>query len=658
MTSMAGMIKRSVIDEVRERTRIEDVVGDYVTLRTAGVGSMKGLCPFHDEKTPSFHVRPHVGRWHCFGCGEGGDAFSFIEGVEHVSFVEAVELLARKVGVAIEYEDEGKGQRSGPADVTRSRLIDAHRVAEEFYVQQLAMNEGATAQKMLHDRGFSDDAIAHFRVGYSPDSWDALLKELRRRGFTEKEILASGLVTQGNRGVYDRFRNRVMWPIRSITGDPIGFGARKLSEDDGGPKYLNTPETMIYKKSQVLYGLDLAKKAISTEKQIVIVEGYTDVMAAHLAGVTNAVATCGTAFGSDHVKIVRRLMGDSATPAAGVMMSNGRAFGGEVIFTFDGDSAGQKAALKAFGEDQSFAAQTFVAISPNGMDPCELRMSGGDEAVRHLVATRRPLFEFVIRSMLDGLPLRTIEGRTAGMRNAAPIVAAIRDRVMRSEYSRLLAGWLGMDESMVRHAVAQASRHGVRIPTAQEEIRPNNVTLRPRETLKDPVERVERQALEVMIQLPGLALAAGGGQLPPGTFTYGLHRAVHEAIRAAGGLAAYGQRVELLQAAGETPATAAQRSSQWFLSAIEEGADDVIKPAIGQLAVEPMPEGGSDEAQWLYVRGTMMSLIRQVLTRQIADIKSEMARLDSDAPQQNELFARLIDLETQRRAFDESENRK
>lgn len=322
------MIKRSVIDDVREKTRIEDVVGEYVTLKTAGVGSMKGLCPFHDEKTPSFHVRPHVNRWHCFGCGEGGDAISFIERIEHVTFVEAIELLARKAGVVIEYEENGnKREESGPRDVTRTRLIDAHRVAEEFYVQQLATDAGEPARKMLAERGFSPDVIAEFRVGYSPDSWDGLLTELRRRGFSDKEISASGLASQKTRGLYDRFRGRVMWPIRSITGDPIGFGARKLFESDQGPKYLNTPETMIYKKSGVLYGLDLAKKAISSERAIVVVEGYTDVMAAHIAGVKNAVATCGTAFGSEHVKIVRRLMGDSANPAAGVMMSNGRAFG-------------------------------------------------------------------------------------------------------------------------------------------------------------------------------------------------------------------------------------------------------------------------------------------------------------------------------------------
>lgn len=195
------MIKRSVIDDVREKTRIEDVVGEYVTLKTAGVGSMKGLCPFHDEKTPSFHVRPHVNRWHCFGCGEGGDAISFIERIEHVTFVEAIELLARKAGVVIEYEENGnKREESGPRDVTRTRLIDAHRVAEEFYVQQLATDAGEPARKMLAERGFSPDVIAEFRVGYSPDSWDGLLTELRRRGFSDKEISASGLASQKHAG--------------------------------------------------------------------------------------------------------------------------------------------------------------------------------------------------------------------------------------------------------------------------------------------------------------------------------------------------------------------------------------------------------------------------------------------------------------------------
>lgn len=650
------MIKRSVIDDVREKTRIEDVVGEYVTLKTAGVGSMKGLCPFHDEKTPSFHVRPHVNRWHCFGCGEGGDAISFIERIEHVTFVEAIELLARKAGVVIEYEENGnKREESGPRDVTRTRLIDAHRVAEEFYVQQLATDAGEPARKMLAERGFSPDVIAEFRVGYSPDSWDGLLTELRRRGFSDKEISASGLASQKTRGLYDRFRGRVMWPIRSITGDPIGFGARKLFESDQGPKYLNTPETMIYKKSGVLYGLDLAKKAISSERAIVVVEGYTDVMAAHIAGVKNAVATCGTAFGSEHVKIVRRLMGDSANPAAGVMMSNGRAFGGEVIFTFDGDAAGQKAALRAFQEDQSFAAQTFVAVSEGGMDPCELRMAGGDAAVRDLIARRRPLFEFAIRSLLDQLPLRTVEGRAAGLRAAAPIVAQIRDRVLQSEYSRQLAGWLGMDEALVRDSVRQAGRSARYAgPVEPDEVPRPQPILEPRNLVRDPVARVERQALEVMLQLPGMAAAALADQIPSRTFRTPIHQSVFDAISAAGGVSAYVVKFDQLSAAGMPQTDASNRASTWFVEQVENQADDLVKNAVRQFAVEPLPENDEKEP-WPYVRGIILSLIRQGIVHQIADLRREMRMLDADSPRQNELFEMLMKLEATRRAYDEAD---
>ncbi|QRV02797.1 DNA primase [Arcanobacterium phocisimile] len=651
---MGGMIKRSVIDDVRDKTRIEDIVGEYVTLKTAGVGSMKGLCPFHDEKTPSFHVRPHVNRWHCFGCGEGGDAISFIERIEHVSFVEAIELLARKAGVTIEYEESAYGEREerGPRDVTRSRLIDAHRVAEEFYIQQLATEAGKPARDMLEARGFSPQAIADFRVGYSPDSWDGVLTELRRRGFNDKEILASGLATQKTRGLYDRFRGRVMWPIRSITGDPIGFGARKLFDSDQGPKYLNTPETMIYKKSGVLYGLDVAKKSIAEQRAIVVVEGYTDVMAAHLAGVTNAVATCGTAFGSEHVKIVRRLMGDSANPAAGVMMSNGRAFGGEVIFTFDGDAAGQKAALRAFQEDQSFAAQTFVAVSADGMDPCDLRMAGGDAAVRQLIDDRRPLFEFAIRSMLNQLPLNTVEGRAAGLSAAAPVVAHIRDRVLQSEYSRQLAGWLGMDEALVRDSVRRAGRNSrlpVQIQQVEEEY--SRPVLQPRDALRDPIALVERQALEVMLQLPGLALGAHADRIPSRTFRIPIHQSIFDALMAAGGVGAYDAKFRELTAGGMDKNTASIRASSWFVEEVELHADDVVRGAIRQLTVEPLPERDGEES-WRYVRGIIVSLIRQGITQQIADVRREMNTLSADSPQQEYLFEMLMKLETARRAYD------
>ncbi|MDP9800223.1 DNA primase [Arcanobacterium wilhelmae] len=648
---MAGLIKAQSLEEVRSRVHIEELIGEYVALKPAGVGSMKGLCPFHDEKTPSFNVRPQMGFFHCFGCGESGDAIAFVEKIEHVSFVEAVEFLARKVGVELEY-DESRGEKRGPSEVTRARLIDAHRVAEEFYVSQLSTPEAAPARDMLAGRNFDAEAIAHFRVGYSPNSWDALLTQLRKRGFTEKEIAASGLATQGTRGMYDRFRGRVMWPIRSVTGDPIGFGARKLSDDDGGPKYLNTPETMIYKKSQVLYGLDLAKKSISKERQIVVVEGYTDVMAAHLAGVPNAVATCGTAFGNEHVKIVRRLMGDSANPAAGVILSSGRAYGGEVIFTFDGDSAGQKAAMRAFREDQNFAAQTFVAVSPGGLDPCDLRLKYGDEAVRQLVKEREPLFAFVIRSVLREFPLGTAEGRAAGLRAAAPILNSIRDRVLRGEYVRQLAGWLGMEEHVVRGAVHDAARHHTQIPQlpAEAEERPNAPVLADRRTIRDPIERVEREALEVIVQLPVMAVAANAGQLPAASFQVPVHRAIFDAIRAAGGPIEAKKYADSLVEAGASASDAENRAAGWFVEKVAEESDDIVRRAIVQLAVEPLAQADVSNP-WPYVRGIMMSLIRAGITRQIADVRSQMQRTEPNSPEQEALFNRLMELEAQRRIF-------
>lgn len=648
---MAGLIKREDIDEVRARTRIEDVVSQYVQLKPAGVNSQKGLCPFHDEKTPSFNVRPLAGRWHCFGCGEGGDAISFIEKIEHISFVEAVELLARKAGMELHYE-ESHGPKRAPGDPTRQRLIDAHRVAMDFYTEQLATPEAEAGRRMLAERGFDDTAIKHFGVGYSPDTWDSLLRVLRAHGFNDKEIAASGLATQGNRGLYDRFRGRLMWPIMSITGEPIGFGARKLTKDDNGPKYLNTPETMIYKKSQVLYGLNLAKKAISQARRIVVVEGYTDVMAAHLAGVECAVATCGTAFGAEHVKIVRRLMGDSADPAAGVILSSGKAFGGEVIFTFDGDSAGQKAALRAFQEDQSFAAQTFVCVAPGGMDPCELRMAYGDEAVRQLVESKRPLFEFAIQSVLTELPLTTAEGRTAGLRAAAPIVSSIRDRVLRGEYIRQLAGWLGMDEEPVRQAVRGASR-GVRsVPGGEPDAPAATPALVPRRDLRDPIERTEREALEVYVQLPGLAARAQMDELPGQTFVVPVHRRVHEAIRAAGGAGAFVRRYDALTSMGVPGETAQRDALSWYVDAVARSGDDVVRQAVAQLAVEPLPESREDHIE-RYVWGIAVALIRQGIVRQIADLRSELQRTAPDDPRYSTLFARLIELEEQRRACDE-----
>ncbi|MCE4024696.1 DNA primase [Microbacterium sp. Au-Mic1] len=434
-------ILQADVDEVKSRTNIADIVGERVSLKSAGVGSMKGLCPFHDEKSPSFHVRPQVGYYHCFGCGASGDVYSFLREMDHVSFTEAVERLAGRVGYTLHYED------GGPAPETsgRSRLYAANTAAAEFFRGQLLSPEAESARAFLGQRGFDAGAAAHFGVGYAPRGWDGMLKALSAQGFTRDELTAAGLVSAGQRGVYDRFRGRVVWPIRDVTGQTIGFGARKLYDDDQGPKYLNTPETPIYKKAQVLYGLDLAKRDISRgdPKRVVVVEGYTDVMACHLAGVTTAIATCGTAFGAEHIKLLRRVMGDDSAA-------------GEVVFTFDGDEAGQKAALRAFTEDDRFNAQTFVAVAPDGLDPCDLRLQRGDQAVRGLMSAKVPMFEFVIDRKIGSFDLGTAEGRVGALRAAAPIVAEIRDALLRPEYERILARRLGMDPTDVH---AEVRRH-------------------------------------------------------------------------------------------------------------------------------------------------------------------------------------------------------
>ncbi len=669
---MPGLIRRDDIAAVREATRIEDVVGEHVALKPAGVGSLKGLCPFHDERTPSFHVRPQVGLWHCFGCGEGGDVISFVQKIDHLGFSEAVEMLAQRANVTLHYEEGGRQVRQEEPG-RRQRLLDAHRVAEEYYREQLLSPEAHAGRAFLSGRGFTQAMSDRFAVGYSPQGWDHLTRHLRGRGFTDAEIQAAGLGSQGNRGTYDRFRGRLMWPIRDITGATIGFGARRLDDDPESPKYLNTPETAIYKKSQVLYGLDLAKRDITRRRRIVIVEGYTDVMAAHVAGETCAVATCGTAFGSEHVRIVRRLLGDAADPAAGVVLSSGRAHGSEIIFTFDGDEAGQKAAIRAFHEDQNFASQTFVAVEKSGMDPCDLRLARGDQAVLTLVNSRTPLFEFVIRSILRQTDLGTVEGRVGALRGAAPVVAGIKDRALRHEYTRELAGWLGMEVSEVARAVRSAEsaarrapideggralpdrsggagggRSGVAGPPPMAGAgRPGPA---PRRGPEDPVARVEREALEALLQRPMDLIGSGFEELEGASFSVPSYRAVHDAIRAVGGLdgfVAMLQEAEARMGVGEDAQRAATRA---FDEAVREMAGDIVGGVVTQLAVAPLPQDRPDGLRG-YARGVMAALVRMDLTRRTADARAALQRLDPDDPDYAQAFQELMKLEQRRQTY-------
>jgi DNA primase len=617
-----GTINREDIAAVRERAPIEEIIGQHVALRSAGVGSLKGLCPFHDERSPSFTVRPSVGRWHCFGCGEGGDVIEFVMRMDGLSFAEAVEYLAERAGVTLRYESGGA--RSGPTAGQRKRLIEAHRVAQSFYADQLASDEARTGRDFLRERGFDRAAAQTFGVGYAPKGWSSLTDHLRKAGFTEDELKASGLVSEGQRGVYDRFRGRLVWPIREVTGDVIGFGARRLYDDDQGPKYLNTPETQLYKKAQVLYGLDLAKGAIRTERAVVVVEGYTDVMACHLAGVTNAVATCGTAFGEDHVKMVRRLMGDTTQLKVG-------ATGARVIFTFDGDEAGQNAALKSFNLDQHFLAQTFVAVDPNGEDPCEIRQRHGDAAVAALMERPVPLFEFVIKASLASHNLDTPEGRVAALRAAAPVVAGIRDSALRPEYARKLAGWLGMEPDQVLAAVGSGAKRQPDAGAAavREASGPSG-----RPSPKDPVARAQALSLGVLLQAGAQVVAdpsamALYGAISPEAFTVPQYRGVFEAMRAAGGPASDG--------------------GDWVGEVSAEAGED-LAGVVSQLAVTPLP---TDRADADYVRSVLSRMLDLDLTRQIGELRGAMQRAGEGSAEAQDAFATLIGLETRRRALRE-----
>lgn len=640
---MAGRIRDADVALVRERNPVAEVVGATVSLRAAGGGRLKGLCPFHEEKSPSFSVNPSLGVYHCFGCGASGDVITFVRQTEALSFAEAVESLARRAGITLTYEQGGAapGRTAG----TRERLLAAHRAAAELYATALRQDgEGAAlARRFLLDRGFDEASWERFGVGYAPRGWDTLTRHLLAAGFRTEELTLGGLSREGQRGPVDRFRGRLVWPIRDRAGEVIGFGARRLDDPaapDPGPKYLNTPETPLYRKSSVLYGLDLARREIALRRQAVVVEGYTDVMACHLAGVTTAVATCGTSFGVEHIGVLRLLLTDED------------AFRGEVVFTFDGDSAGQKAALRTFTEDQRFVGQTFVAVSPDSMDPCELRLAKGDAALRELVASRQPLFAFVVRSTLSGFDLDTAEGRVAALRAAAPVVAEIRDRALRPEYTRQLAGWLGLDPDLVRRAVAEAARRpapprGRARPAAPAPSRPGAApapasgaasvpgTVPVPGTASFPgtapgaassvpgdslVATVEREALKLAVQHPELALPLLAG-MDDAVFTVPAYRSLAALLRAHG-----------------SPAPGAQLA--WLADLRAAAPQTALEGLLAALAVEPLPLGG--QAPGRYATAVLARVEELAVGRRLAETKS---RLERSAEQPELAVALLTELE-------------
>jgi DNA primase len=617
---VAGRIRDNDIAEVRDRVQIDEVIGEYVALRRAGAGSLKGLCPFHDEKSPSFNVRPSHGTFHCFGCGEGGDAIAFLMKMDHIAFVEAVERLAERVGLRLTYEGGGSSVQRDRG--TRSRLLEANKKAAEFYAAQLKTPEAATAVQFLTARGFDVTAAQHFGCGYAPAGWDIVTRHLLAAGFTLDELMKAGLSKEGRRGPIDRFHRRLLWSIKDLGGDVVGFGARRLFDDDGiEAKYLNTSDTPVYHKTKVLFGLDLAKREIAKRRQVVVVEGYTDVMAMHLAGVPTAVASCGTAFGAEHIAVIRRLIGDDSFDL------------GEVIYTFDGDAAGQAAALKAFEGDQSFAAQTFVAIAPDGQDPCELRQAHGDTAVRDLVARREPLFEFAIRSMLRDHNLDTAEGRVAALQRTVPLVARIKREDLRDEYARRLAGWTSWDDiAMVVRRVRQAAGAPPDQVRGARNGRREAPTPPPTD---DPRLHLQREAIKAALQIPAVA-GPSYDELPEQVFAHPAFAAVHRAVQAAGGVCS-------------------GREGHAWLEAVLAECPTEARPLVTELAVEPLelPRRNTDEVR--YIGGVIAGVRLALVEGQVAELKARLQRTNpvEEPEAYHQLFGDLVPLEQYRIALRE-----
>ncbi|MCB0924571.1 MAG: DNA primase [Mycobacterium sp.] len=627
--SRKGRIPDTDIAAVRERVRIEDVVGDYVQLRRAGADSLKGLCPFHDEKSPSFHVRPNHGHFHCFGCGEGGDVYAFIQKIAHITFVEAVEMLADRIGYTVTYTGGGNTVQRDRG--SRSRLVAANAAAQEFYAAELESAEAASARQYLKERNFDAAAARHFGCGFAPSGWDSLTKHLIRKGFEFKELEAAGLSREGRRGPIDRFHRRLLWPIRTAGGETVGFGARRIFDDDPiEAKYVNTPETPLYKKSSALFGIELAKRDIAKGHQAVVVEGYTDVMAMHLAGVTTAVASCGTAFGDEHLGMLRRLMMDD------------KFFRGELIYVFDGDAAGQAAALKAFAGEQNLAGQSFVAVASDeklaGMDPCDVRLHFGDGALRDLVARRMPLFEFAIRTALAEHDLDSAEGRVSALRRCVPMVAQIKDPTLRDEYARQLAGWVGWDD--VAQVIGRVRQDAARKPGHRSTER-KSVHTDPgpagadmaRPDPRDPILWPQREALKAALQYPALA-GPVFDSLATDSFTHPGYLAVRRAVEAAGGAAG-----------GLTGA-------QWLDTVREHAATPAVEGLITELGVESI-NVDDEERLRRYIGGVLARLQEVWVGRQVAEVKSKLQRMSpvEHSEEYHALFGDLVALEAYRRSL-------
>ena len=418
---------RADIDKIRELTDLAELASEVTKVKRSG-RSVMAVCPFHQEKTPSLSIDAERGLYHCFGCGKGGDVFKWIEETQNVDFAGAVELLARRRGIALVQSPQDRKRRS-----ERESLIEAMEAAVEFFHNRLrTSDDAASARSYLRSRGYEIDAVEQFNLGYSPDSWDVLTRYLSSR-FSERVLVAAGLASRSRQGrVVDRFRGRVMFPIYDLRGDPVGFGARQL--DGEPPKYLNSPETAVYSKSRLLYGLNWAKSEIVRSGEAVVVEGYTDVIALHQSGCPVAVATCGTALSEEHLAILQR-------------------FTNRVILAFDNDEAGTGAALRGSWKLVRHDLDLRSALFPAGSDPADLVASGEKSVLLDSIAESIPLLQFRIEQELGRFDLNEVEARGRSVRAVAPLIVAHPDPVARHEYAVFVSRRTGVDLDVIVQAL-------------------------------------------------------------------------------------------------------------------------------------------------------------------------------------------------------------
>ncbi len=470
-------IREEDINALRERADLVQIASEKVALKKKGK-YFWGCCPFHKEKTPSFKIDPALQLYHCFGCGEGGNVFTFVMKTENLPFGEAVRFLADRVGYSLRY-DAAERKQSG-----RKRFYEINEEALRYYRHSLTQTgAGKKALEYLKSRGFTEKTIAEFDLGFSPDSWDSLTRYLLKKGVGHGDLVAIGLSIRGDKGLYDRFRGRIMFPIRELRGQVVAFGGRALG--DASPKYLNSPETSIFKKSGMLYGLFRAKDEIAREGRALVVEGYTDVIALHQAGIRTAVATLGTAFTEEHLRLLSR-------------------FAERIVLVFDADAAGLRAAERGISHVAEFRmpglesvrdllnrreVEVKVAVLPSGLDPADMVRTSGPGAFAEVVDGAFDFMEFAIERMVERFDASTVAGKAKAARSALEVISSLDSAVAQEEYIKILAQKLGADLDFVLLELQRMGKRKRAPAFAQAPAR-------------DIQSTVEREFLKIVLQHP------------------------------------------------------------------------------------------------------------------------------------------------------------